>query len=774
MDIWKWVHETEVSLREDGQARLAHIMDRVPTLTCNDKHDEVDALMPEGLALAKQLNMPWVTLFLRHWHMQSAILHRYDVKERLDDVIDLLDFAHQEQNSTCPQSVCTTQDVAVAYSLLDGKGYVQERLDVAKETLDRIDPTWPCFTCISCEYANALIDNEAHEEAEVFLRQQMQALKDAGHFRWFYPELASSLVDALVKLGRHEDALAALDEAYRPSDSDHRKISAQIDRARVLARLGRMEEAIEALPAWQTVEPTPSHYEHLADALFELMQHEDGLPNHWGTASLFTRMTTKLLERGVYRKGIQIAHQGLQLALMRPSFHLAQWYLDVAEQAAKQLRDPSDFDELHDQFADHIDACQQTLTQLTQDNTDPLPEDAALHDHLTDNPEVNLWILSNWPTRDDDTVREQASAYQAMNLHDKAIDLLKGYLDQCQDTATMVWVLAEAYEQANRVTALQHFLRQHIEDEQSSDELKAQCHYLLSSNAGRQKHWQEAKSQLEQALVLKPDIPNWQPLMSSILQNLGEYEEALVLLSAYIEAQEEPNPNHHWDRMTLAVLAKQWSVARASARALGWEFEDNDEPMFADFGICRITFVDEPEQPTYWAQRLSPVTAQIISMAAPTQPQHFEDMVVFEAVSYTPRPENHPEDEPHYDTFHATTVIEDGQHHATFALDGFHPGDEALQSLMASLSEHDVAFSQRSDEQYKLPWEGEPHLALYAYMCVPKTVALTTIDEVLKQFAKPLRPLVWPTLALAVAQQTGDRQHYERQRQLMEAHHIRD
>lgn len=267
MDIWKWVRQTETSLREEGQGRLAHIIDRVPTLTCNDQHEEVDALMPEGLALAKQLKMPWVTLFLRHWHMQSAILHRYDVKERLDDVIDLLDFAHKDQHISCPQSVCTTQDVAVAYSLLDGKGYVQERLDVAKETLERIDPTWPCFTCISCEYANALIDDEQYRDAEAFLREQLQALKDAGHYRWMYPELVGSLVNALIGLDRLDEALEALEQSHREHDSDHRKVCHQLDRARVLGRLGRYDEGIEQLPEWETIWRTPAHYEQMADAL---------------------------------------------------------------------------------------------------------------------------------------------------------------------------------------------------------------------------------------------------------------------------------------------------------------------------------------------------------------------------------------------------------------------------------------------------------------------------------------------------------------------------
>ncbi|NIQ12112.1 MAG: hypothetical protein GWO08_20035, partial [Gammaproteobacteria bacterium] len=51
----------------------------------------------------------------------------------------------------------------------DGPGYFEQRIAVAKETMERIDPSWPCYTCIAAEYVNALIDVQDYPQALTFL-----------------------------------------------------------------------------------------------------------------------------------------------------------------------------------------------------------------------------------------------------------------------------------------------------------------------------------------------------------------------------------------------------------------------------------------------------------------------------------------------------------------------------------------------------------------------------------------------------------------------------
>lgn len=97
-------------------------MEWLPTYTCDDEHEKVDALYPEGLALARGINDQWVEVFLRHWFLQSQVLHRENAKGMLDQAIALLDFSHQERTKDCPQRMCVVQDLANCYGIADGPG----------------------------------------------------------------------------------------------------------------------------------------------------------------------------------------------------------------------------------------------------------------------------------------------------------------------------------------------------------------------------------------------------------------------------------------------------------------------------------------------------------------------------------------------------------------------------------------------------------------------------------------------------------------------------
>ena len=180
MDIWRWVEATKRSLRKSGHTRLATLVEDLPNLVCNDQHGRVEAVVPEAVALAKAAREPWVEVFVRHWALQSRVLHRWEAQGHLPEAVALLEFANRDETRQCPQSVCVTQDLAACYACTDGPRYVKERLAVASETLSRIDPSWPCFQCITDEYASALQDDERHEEALAFLQAQTDRAVQAG------------------------------------------------------------------------------------------------------------------------------------------------------------------------------------------------------------------------------------------------------------------------------------------------------------------------------------------------------------------------------------------------------------------------------------------------------------------------------------------------------------------------------------------------------------------------------------------------------------------
>ena len=92
MNRWRWLHVLQRELYDRGEERLAEVLGLVPSCTVANEHERLEALVPEGLALACRLELPWAELFLRHWRMQSRVLHRYNVRGNLDQAVELLDF----------------------------------------------------------------------------------------------------------------------------------------------------------------------------------------------------------------------------------------------------------------------------------------------------------------------------------------------------------------------------------------------------------------------------------------------------------------------------------------------------------------------------------------------------------------------------------------------------------------------------------------------------------------------------------------------------------
>ena len=149
MNIWQWVEQTENELIKSGNHCLVEFVNEIFIFCVNEEHAKVDALMPEALALTRQVNHSWLEIYFRHWHLQSRVLNRHEGKSALHEAVSLVEFAHREEAKDCPQTVCVIQDLSACYEKIDGPGFAEERKQVVKETLARINPSWPCFSCLS-------------------------------------------------------------------------------------------------------------------------------------------------------------------------------------------------------------------------------------------------------------------------------------------------------------------------------------------------------------------------------------------------------------------------------------------------------------------------------------------------------------------------------------------------------------------------------------------------------------------------------------------------
>ena len=212
MNLWEWVTRTVNDLDESGHEALARHMWNVPDEALDGHTDRAVAMATDVVTQARALHLPWVEVYARHWRLQS----QDEGAATLPEAVDLFEFAHRDETRDCPQSVCATQDLTLAYGGTDGCGYAAERAAVAQETLARIDPSWGCFHCLSVEWARAVLEGGDPDGAVALLERQIATTLDAGEDvdESFRCSLALLLVDA----GRPADALAILDELGDPAD----------------------------------------------------------------------------------------------------------------------------------------------------------------------------------------------------------------------------------------------------------------------------------------------------------------------------------------------------------------------------------------------------------------------------------------------------------------------------------------------------------------------------------------------------------------------------
>jgi tetratricopeptide (TPR) repeat protein len=751
LDIWDWVGRFVEDQREAGNHRLAQLILKIPDATCDDRHAEVDALVPEALALARAQKHAWAEIFVRHWHLQSRVLHRHEVKDSLAEAVSLLEFANRPELRDCPQSVCVTQDLACCYGDKDGPGYVAERLAVASETLARIDPSWPCFDCISGEYVSALFDASRPADALEFIETQRQKLSQFGELE-LGSNLARDRAEALLLLGRNEEALRQLDDWDAEGAGAHGQLEQELLRARVLTALGRAKEAREMLPAIERISGTPALYQRFIQATVGLIaagEHENG----WRVGRSLALLANKLEKNGANYLATSAAVDCAELALGRSSPNVAGHWLSRAEQLLGRLRRP-------EVLRERLDSLRKTLDAVPARTPPELPDSADdVRDRLGDDPEAALELLHASRQAFPDSsllARQEAAALRAIGLEHEAERRLVSELARSPESPELFSDVATLLLDAGRHDDLELLL-----DEQSKAASPGVATLVLWLRArslearGKRSACRDVLRQLV-AMDASPVAPR--KLLARLERELGDPAAALALLDA-LSAELDPG-EVDWDRMVAATLVGAWDAVRASAARLGMELE-GEGPVDVPMGLCRIRFDDQAGSPAvYFATRTGPVTARIIEIAGAAH-EHFGDRVVFEAAPLNPDPPAEP-GERHVFVFPLIETLERGGYRS-FALDGVHPGDAELAALEASLSELGVELQQRSGDDYEVMSDDGSLRGVYALIAAPERVSDRELHVALSAKCSAWeKPVVW----LGLAALLGDAPELERQREI--------
>jgi tetratricopeptide (TPR) repeat protein len=724
MDIWRWVGRTVESLREAGHDELAGLVYQVPEWVCDDDHARAESGVVRALELAKPLRNPWLEVYFKHWLLQSRVLHRLEVGPSLREAVALMELATRPEAQGCPQSICATQDLVNCYAGVDGPGYAPERLAATRQTLDRIDPSWACWECISAEHADALLDDGRPAEALEFLQAQVAARIAAVGDRGASDQLALQRTDTLLALGRPEEAWEVLQTAPRP-DSVHRATWFAIKEAFVLCVLGRHEEAVEHLPAPSAIWGTPTHYE-------EWQRPAVAIDNDWRLDRFLCELQGALTANGATRPAMETALRRGRLAVGRGRPGVAADRLAEAEALARELVRPLDAPALVATLRADIDACDALEAPL------PVSPEAAI-EVAGEDPEGALPVLQAARGRWADhagLLCQTATALDELGRLPEARAALEAWLDAGDrpDGDDRRTVMGAWYDLVRRAPDDAVWDRLDAEIARADDEAARRVRRGAAHMAWSAGDLDRARALLAPAVDEAPHDAMLVGLYAAILSDAGEHEEALGLLNA-VAAHNPPGP---WDddRLVLATRLGRPDVLADAAARVGDALDGGGD-------LLVVVRRDAEGANLRLARRTGPASARLATID-PRTPDDLHDELLFDP---TPLRQAVPEDQ--LPQVHEIERLRPGGWRA-FPLEGVHPGESLLKTLEEALGAG-CMLRDCSAETYRVTdADGASQPGLYAWLAVAPDVDLSTVLTRLVETTAALEgPVVAPILATA-------------------------
>lgn len=766
MDIWSWVSKLSDELEEAGQERVASLFYRIVDLICNNDVHQAEALLPEALAAAKALENPWAEVFFRHQEMRLRLGLKGEGEAALPDVVDLLEFAHRRECADCPQTMCTTQDISSCYANIDGPGWAPERIAVSREGLAKIDPTWNCYSCLTLECVEALCDQGEPEEAlEVFTEFQRKQ-REFGEEVYVF-ELHGR-VSILIRLGRLDEALAALDEADKLPENETRvdlRMESTLLRAEILALAGRHAEAWEVLPQWGDL--IPGDYHRWLHAVY-LIASQDKERNSWGIGSVFQEGLDYMSKAGRHRSVINTGAEAARLALERGSVSTPRRILDLMKRHLPKLRRPLGADET-------LAALEAELDRLPKPEL-PVPAGELL-DYIRDQDHADAeqgldWLYTAMAERPDDAdlLFTACSALAAVRAHDDARELLWSYIRRYpQDCESAVDELVRhtPHDQPEELERLAEFIQEHLPH--MADWARLYQAYRADSLEDVARH---ARAFLDK----RPDSRGGRMIWAAAAMNNQDFATAVRLRKealALEERGEGGEANHYrWELLVAASCQGDWRTVRDTCVAMGFQVEPGDAPIEdAEGEYVRIRYLEDGEWRTAFARRTGPVTARVVSCSWPGQIQRLADHVVFDPAPLEDEPEDEEEKKFFYTPYRLVHVLEKGGK-AAWLVDGAFPGEDAWSKFVDDMDARGYRVDVRSPDDYRVkdPAEAEraaadPDFApaglegVYFLLGVPAALPPGELDALLAEACRDwAHPMCWYALAEAAGKPTEPHQ----------------
>lgn len=763
MNIWGWVWDRSSDLYDQDLDSLVDLIDAIPGLALDHEPDKVDQVCEQALPMVQALDDKWLEIFFRHWRLQSHVLHQYDAKGMLPEAVSLLDFAHQKETQDCPQRICAVQDLAACYGIIDGPGFVDERVAVCQETLGQIDGSWPCFQCVGGELLQALVDGERTQEA--LTEYEAIEAELTKHGETIDMELALVIGRAFITAGDLESAWSVIEKAENVGYESSFERNKRFVKTLIHCLRGDWDAAAELCPSFEEAFEAAQYFDDWTRIKF-LMVAEGLIPNNEELRFRFHRMADNLASKEANRAAFRVLERLTKLCLEAGARFRAAVALksmgQVRQRLNKDLGATARLDNLQTQFK-VLDAVDDLLQFKTAE---------ALLSHEFESSDSAFSALSagraQWPDNADIIVR--LSQIHADNFEpEKAFALLEFAHTHLPGDAVIEHYYGSAFIDRNGIAAYREAF--------PMDELDG-----LNDGAVWNRGFLYARhladADVPAVLAALETVERYWPDNAELLGHiartqatLGNYKAAMASRRQQI-ALEPDVSDHKWDLLIAATLAGESATIVEMADTLDMQVQpdgtyENDKQPAARIEMA----IPDGSKEIFWATRVGPALAQITTVShREAGYQYYGHQVVFDPLPMNQLDQqdedgNACDKEGFYSYLYPSIRATHTPEHKLFTIDGAHPGEDALTRLADQVTDAGFVFNRRSDENYVLFFDDadgkEQKLpGVYIYILAPEAADLKVLDRLLQTFNDDLtHPLVWLDLLKVL----GDTERLEEQ-----------
>lgn len=740
VDIWAWVGETQQQLSEAGNVGLAMALGDLPAQAYEGRFPQLDVMAPAISQQAEALEQPWLEFYARYWHLLGRIGDRAQGAVAVGDAEQLLAFAQREEVRSCPATPAAVEALALVWANTDGPGYAGERLETVGAAIERLEPTDPAYPGLVTQYVAALVDAGREGEAVTYAESAVERLRAVGReASW---ELGAESARALLAAGRAEDALTALQAAggFKADDPVAKEHRDGVRRALILATLGRVAEAVDALPDLDVIGEHPRVFVEWAHAVSKLADSAQ-ITNTWQLGRVLRQWVDYFGMMGGYRSRVELALIAGELAIARQGVWQARLLADLAESAAGELRAATGVAERIAELRAAADAATEPPAP------GPVAERVAYFDAADGyNADPERWAgwLAPLSGKDIEATRRHTTTMGFLGYPSTGADIYWKMLVDTGDIAD-----ADADDIAYLTTLLIE-ARQDERLEQMAATLPHDAkHVALARLHSARERWPEALDEAQHAVAAGAGVEA-RRLVAGAAQQVDENARGAAAL---LEVLDQLTDEDIWRMIVMATAAEDWVTVRKGAAKLGMPIKSTEGPIEEEMGLIRLILpAPDGGQRQVLSIRTGPATARLALPQPRGMDYNAGDLVVFDPQLLEPLPEDSEEQQNFVPPFAAVSILRPGGYTSYF-FDGAAPSDADWTEFTEVMAERGWPMWVYSDDNYQVthPTSGEQIDGVFGWVAVPPDVSAVEVDALLDDATERWsHPLAWLDLAREV------------------------